>query len=312
MKNELAVVIPAFRCEETIEATLDSVAGQSRPADHIVVVLDEPNPRLEKICRQHSINAEIFVNEKNLGVGATRNIGFNNIRKKADMVCFLDSDDLLHPEFFSMACKQFVRNPDADAVFGRFSLWRDGELPARLPDAINEDVSWLDSPLDVYLSDTGGFLLSFALFSTRSIESVSLEGKINAEILRNNQDFEFICRVLYQGVVARIESECGWHKKMPGSLSSNQPRAWYFRSIAAKMLYEWFSQHDADQALLVRMRRVEHSAIRRSARLYWSSGERKRAAGMLFNSMLKLQPKSLAQLVVLVLGVQSTSLSRSR
>ena len=305
MKNELAVVIPAFRCEDTIEATLDSVASQSRPADRVVIVLDEPNSRLEDICRQHSVNAEIIVNDKNLGVGATRNIGFNRIRGIADMVCFLDSDDLLHPEFFRLACKQFSGRPGTDAVFGRFSIWRDGELQARLPDTIGETVTWLDDPLDVYLSDTGGFLLSFALFSTESIESVSLDGKVNAEVLRNNQDFEFIARLFFHGVIARIESDCGWHKKIPNSLSSNQARAWYFRSMAAKMLRDWFRQRNADKELLARMHRLEHSATRRSARLYWNTGERSKAAGMLLNSMLKLEPKSLAQLVVLLFGLQS-------
>jgi len=304
MSRELAVVIPAFRCEDTIEATLDSVANQSRAADHVVIVLDEPNPGLEAICRNHRVNAGIIVNNTNLGVGATRNIGFRCIKDRAEWVCFLDSDDLLHPEFFEIACAQFELKPDTDAVFGRFVLWLNGETQHSLPARINKNITYLDDAINMYLSNTGKFLLSFALFCTKSIESISIDGKINAEILRNNQDFEFFCRLFFQGVIARIESECGWHKKMPNSLSSNQARAWYFRSVAASMLYTWFEQREADNALLARIRLTEHSAIRRSARLFWEKGDRRRAVSMLFSSIRRLQAKSLAQLLVLIFGVQ--------
>ena len=112
MNDVVAVVIPAFRCENTINPTLDSVLAQHRRADRVVIVLDEPNPDLEAICRTHDINAEVIVNQTNLGVAATRNIGFERVKDKADLVCFLDADDVLHADFLVVACAQFQAKPE--------------------------------------------------------------------------------------------------------------------------------------------------------------------------------------------------------
>ena len=303
MSDVLAVVIPAFRCEQTINATLDSVLAQRRKADKVVIVVDEPNPNLVAMCRAHEINAEVISNKNNLGVAATRNIGFNRLRHNADLISFLDSDDILHPDFFAMACEQFGSYPDTDAVFGKFELWHEGTPKAPLPPLSTKGISLRKDALNAYLSNTGGYLLSFALLRMSSITEVSVDGKFNIERLRNNQDFEFICRLFFQGNIIRLNDRCGWHRKMPGSLSSNQARAWYFRSVAARLLYTWFDSKNAEKALLKRMKQMEHSAARRSARLFWEGGKRKEATKLLCNSITKLQLKSFVQLVLLYLGV---------
>ena len=86
MSGKIAIVIPAYRCENVIAETLDSVHAQQRKAEMVLVVLDVPNPRLEAICRAHEIKPEVIVNPRNLGLGATRNIGFRHIQN-SDGAC---------------------------------------------------------------------------------------------------------------------------------------------------------------------------------------------------------------------------------
>ena len=305
MNGLVAVVIPAFRCEEAIVETLDSINAQHRKADYVVAVLDEPNPDLEAIFRAHEINVEIIVNPRNLGVAATRNIGFQHVKDRAEFVCFLDGDDVLHPDFFSIACTQYESRPDVDAVFGSFILWHDGTPKEPLPRPTAESLYQQRDVLNFYWSNTGKFLLSFALFRISSVEAVSVDGKVNIECLRNNQDFEFISRLFYQGTIIRIGDPCGWHRKLPNSLSSDQVRAWHFRSVAASILYKWLDEHHADKALLNRVTYLGHSAIRGTARLLWARGERKQATQILLKSIAKLQFKSVAQLGTLYLGIDS-------
>jgi len=305
MKSMVAVVIPAFRCEETINATLDSVLAQRRAVDFVVIVLDEPNLTLETMCREHEIKAEVLVNKENLGVAATRNIGFDHVKDRADYICFLDSDDVLHQDFIFTACAQYDSAPDTDAVFGNFLLWHNETDQTPLPSMSRESGATLEDALSSYLSLTSGYLLSFALINTSSIVATSVYGKVNIEYLRNNQDFEFICRLFFRGKIIRIDDRCGWHKKMPGSLSSNQVNAWHFRSEAAKLLYVWLKSRNAEKSLLSKMKLLQHSATRKSARLLWKQGKRKQATKKLLKSIYKLQWKSFAQLLVLFLGVES-------
>jgi glycosyltransferase involved in cell wall biosynthesis len=304
MNGVVAVVIPAFRCEDTIIATLDSVLGQNRKPDHVVIVLDEPNPDLEAMCRAHGIGAEVIVNQVNLGVGASRNIGYERIQHLADYFCFLDSDDILHPDFLHAACLQYEYHPDADAVFGNFLLWYDGTAQESIATLSPDNSYLLQDALDTYLSNTGSYLLSFALIRKTSIAATAVDGKVNIECLRNNQDFKFICRLFFQGNIIRLEDRCGWHLKLPASLSSNQARAWHFRSVAAGLLYNWLSSRGADKTLLSRMRHMEHSAIRKSARLQWKKGDKKQAVLALLGSIAKFQIKSVAQLIVLLSGME--------
>jgi glycosyltransferase involved in cell wall biosynthesis len=303
MNGQIAVVIPAYRCEKVIAETLDSVKTQQRKADIVVVVLDEPNPEIEAVCRDHELNIEIIINPCNLGVGATRNIGFRHVQDRVDFICFLDSDDILHPGFIRMAYAQFKAMPEADGVFGAFAEWYHGTPRPQLSSLTAESVSILDKPLDTYFSNTGRYILSFALLKTSSIKAVAVDGKVNIETLRNNQDFEFISRLFFKGSIVRIEDRCGWYRKIPDSLSYDQPRAWGFRADASKLLYSWLKTHQAEKALLVRVKAMEHSAFRTSARLLWEKSDRKKATQLLLKSTAELQWKSFAQLIMLATGV---------
>jgi hypothetical protein len=146
--------------------------------------------------------------------------------------------------------------------------------------------------------------LSFAVLRSSSIKAVAEDGKVNVESLRNNADFEFISRLFFKGIMARITDTCGWHRKIPNSLSSDQVRAWYFRAAASRMLYTWLKDRLTEKSLLARVNLLEHSALRRTARMLWEKGECRQATEVLLKSLAELEWKSLAQLMVLASSVQ--------
>jgi glycosyltransferase involved in cell wall biosynthesis len=304
MKRVIAVVVPAFRCENTIVAALDSINAQQRKADIVLIIMDEPNPAMEAVCRAHEVNAEIIVNPRNLGLAATRNIGFESARHRAEYICFFDADDILHPGFLAVALDEIESTPGADAVFGGFMEWHEGTPQPALPALRPDNTFVLESALETYLSNPGRFIHSFALLRTSSIAAVSVGGKINVERLRNNEDFEFFGRLFFRGTIIRIDDCCGLYRKSPDSQSSDQLQAWGFRIIATSLLYDWLNAHQAGNALLARVKSLEHSATRHLARLHWKGGERKTGARLLLESMTLPEWKSFAQLLVLLLGVQ--------
>lgn len=92
----VAVVIPFFEQHEFIDATLASVARQSRPVDQVIVVDDgSPIPFRERHSLQ-GLNLRLHEQE-NAGLACARNVGFG--LADATYVVPLDSDDLLHEDF---------------------------------------------------------------------------------------------------------------------------------------------------------------------------------------------------------------------
>ena len=91
-KITVAVIIPFYNGSIFIERALISVAGQTTPADEVIVVNDgsvtEEKESLYKL--QEKYNFEI-IDKENGGQGSARNLGVASC--KSDYVSFLDQDD---------------------------------------------------------------------------------------------------------------------------------------------------------------------------------------------------------------------------
>lgn len=100
-RASVSVVIPAFDAEEWISDALASVAGQrlDRSRFDVVVVDDGSSDHTAAIATgmiaHLGLDGTVIRNPANLGVGATRNVGWRAAR--GDWVQFLDADDQLAP-----------------------------------------------------------------------------------------------------------------------------------------------------------------------------------------------------------------------
>lgn len=94
MENEplISVVMPAFRCADTIGVAVESVLTQDIPLELIVVNDCSPDNLdcVMELYRKHPA-VRYVKNEANLGVAATRNRGV--AMAKGEYVAFLDADD---------------------------------------------------------------------------------------------------------------------------------------------------------------------------------------------------------------------------
>lgn len=97
-----SVVIPAYNCENTIVATIDSVLRQTRIdlIEEIIVVNDGSEDQTEKIVNDYMLGCErkyqyinfVLISHPNKGVSYTRNRGI--LISKAEWIALLDSDDI--------------------------------------------------------------------------------------------------------------------------------------------------------------------------------------------------------------------------
>lgn len=127
MQAAVSVVIPCYRCADSIERAVASVASQTLLPAEILLVEDFSEDggetlsalyRLqEKFCGTVSI--EIIPMEKNCGPGTARNAGWEAASQP--YIAFLDADDSWHPRKLEIQYEWMKSRPEV-ALTGHESL----------------------------------------------------------------------------------------------------------------------------------------------------------------------------------------------
>lgn len=95
----VSVIVPIYNVKEYLERCINSILNQSYENLDIILVDDGSNDGSEAICdsfaqKDKRVNV---IHQKNGGVASARNTGLDNC--KGEFVCFVDSDDYIHPDF---------------------------------------------------------------------------------------------------------------------------------------------------------------------------------------------------------------------
>lgn len=122
MNKSISVVIPAFNAEDYIVEALESVAGQSRKPDQVVVVDDGSTDGTYEVVESWSHGKKLnlhLLHQENRGLPGARNAGIRHAT--TDLVALLDADDVFLPHHLNLLCKAFERD-------GIVLCFGDGEL----------------------------------------------------------------------------------------------------------------------------------------------------------------------------------------
>lgn len=127
----LTVVIPCYRCKDTIERAVASVAAQTwRPAE-LILVDDASGDITPEILyylqnRYGSNWIKVILRQENGGPGVARNSGWDVATQP--YVAFLDADDAWHPRKIEIQLKYMEAHPEV-AITGHRSCWLREEEP---------------------------------------------------------------------------------------------------------------------------------------------------------------------------------------
>lgn len=118
----ISIVIPTFNDSKTIDRAIYSILAQTYKDWEIVVVndhsTDDTIEHLERF-KKMGINLRYVTNERNMGVGVSRKVGF--MEAKGEFVTFLDADDYLMCDFLDVSTK-LQEQQDADVVYTSFTV----------------------------------------------------------------------------------------------------------------------------------------------------------------------------------------------
>ena len=152
----ISVVVPVYNAERFLRATAESILAQTDPNYEIILVNDGSTDGSLALCQELETEAVAgaqgrspqfrVIDQENRGVSAARNRGIREAR--GEYVCFVDSDDLVTPEFVAdlrMGMEEALRQGrhDVQVQIGRREVNEQGEP---LPDAITPpaEPTWID------------------------------------------------------------------------------------------------------------------------------------------------------------------------
>jgi glycosyltransferase involved in cell wall biosynthesis len=122
----VSVIIPAYNIAEYIAETLDSVFAQTYTNYEVIVINDGSldTVEFERVLEKYR-NKIVYLKQENKGVGPARNFGIE--RAKAELLAFLDGDDIWLPTFLESQI-QFLQTHNYDLVYCDAYLFGDKYL----------------------------------------------------------------------------------------------------------------------------------------------------------------------------------------
>lgn len=238
-KPDVSVVMPAYNSAATIDSAIESALTQRDVGVEVIVVDDGSTDDTVSRARAHGARVRV-ISQANAGPQAARNRGINEAR--ADMIAFLDSDDLWLPGKLSAQCRLLQNDPEVSAVFARWHVWRASrggnfELPSALTcvpvdDRIDTDASgWLYTRLllDVCM------LTSTVMVRTQTLRD--LQGFDPG--LRIGEDYDLWLRLSRLGRIVKLGSVGTLYRVAAGS-AAHRPhvRNWELE-VVERALERW-------------------------------------------------------------------------
>ena len=93
--STVSIILPYYKKREFIKETLNSIINQSYKDFEVIIIYDDESVEDLDFIKNIIVNDDrikLIVNNKNLGVGPSRNIGINN--SIGSYLAFIDGDDL--------------------------------------------------------------------------------------------------------------------------------------------------------------------------------------------------------------------------
>lgn len=126
MENPLiSVIVPCYNVEKYVAECLKSIVEQSYEHLEIIVVNDGSTDNTDREILPFLEDKRVrYIVQENQGLSGARNTGLDNM--KGEYVCFVDSDDFIHPDFVKTLYQNLAEN-EADIAICDYYEFEEGE-----------------------------------------------------------------------------------------------------------------------------------------------------------------------------------------
>jgi glycosyltransferase involved in cell wall biosynthesis len=127
----VSAVITGYNYARFLPAAIESVIGQTRVPDEIIVVDDGSTDNTAEVVGRYAASGVRYVYRPNGGAGAARNTGIREC--SGELIAFLDGDDRWLPQKTALQIAHFERHPSVGLVTGSESqVYESGGAPYSL------------------------------------------------------------------------------------------------------------------------------------------------------------------------------------
>ncbi|MEZ0128776.1 glycosyltransferase family 2 protein [Flavobacterium sp. LBUM151] len=115
-----SLIICTYMRPEPLLKLLQSVQAQNLYPDEILIIDGSTNNKTELVLKEYQFeNQQYFlVDDQNRGLTKQRNFGIHKVSDTTEVVCFLDDDTVLEPNYFENLLQTYNQFPDALGVGG--------------------------------------------------------------------------------------------------------------------------------------------------------------------------------------------------
>lgn len=113
MEEKISIIIPVYNAENFLDRCLQSIVNQEYKNLRIILVEDCSKDNSRAVCEKwvsKDSRIELVALDKNGGAANARNHGLERVDFDNSFVAFVDSDDYLHPTYFTYLYELLSRN----------------------------------------------------------------------------------------------------------------------------------------------------------------------------------------------------------
>lgn len=113
---KVSIITPSYNQGQFLEETILSVLNQTYKNIEYLIIDGGSEDNSVEVIKKYGENITYWVSEPDKGQADAINKGLR--LAKGDLVCWINSDDILYPDFISERVRQFNENPQADMIYG--------------------------------------------------------------------------------------------------------------------------------------------------------------------------------------------------
>lgn len=218
---KISVIVPVYKAESFLRDCIDSVLSQTF-TDYEIILVDDGSPdNCGRICDAYAANYSCVsvIHQENQGQAAARNHAM--AMAKGEWICFVDSDDLIHPKTLELLYQAVMDNGTSVSMCEMLEA-------VTLPEDFCQDrqvqfqVLMMDEATLVALHDADkypGWVACAKLIRRDLIEAYPFrEGRVY-------EDNEAVCRwICRSGRLAKTETQLYFYRGNPESTTKAEFR----------------------------------------------------------------------------------------
>lgn len=113
---KVSIITPSFNQGKYLEETILSVLSQTYSNIEYIIIDGGSSDNSVEIIKMYSNKINYWISEKDFGQADAINKGFK--KSTGDYLCWVNSDDILYPDFVENRVKQFEKHTDVDMIYG--------------------------------------------------------------------------------------------------------------------------------------------------------------------------------------------------